>query len=245
MCKCGCGMLVKPASDTLDRFIDRRGTKQYPKYKQGHDKQPNFKEYHFEPTEEELQAIMGTCLGDSSLILPHGRSKNYRLVANHGLVQKAWATYKADFLGRFKISVKVVKNGGYGDYTAAMQSRCLPSLTSIAQIIYDGRTKRISTEWLDSLGDIGLAWWFCDDGSNPNKRMSFSLHTEGFNREDNELISKWFNDQGIHCRVGQYRGYYYLLFNTKGSLEFKKRINPYIPQCMQYKMDDCSTYHHK
>ena len=241
-CKCGCGSKVRPTYNKIESFIHSRGAIRYPKYIKGHDKQPIYNQYNFIPTEEEIQAIMGTCLGDSSLILPNKRSRNYRLCATHGLVQKEWVKHKSSIINRFGVSIKNIVNGGYGDYSTRMWTRCLPCLTKIANTIYNGRRKQISKEWLNSIGDIGLAWWFCDDGSNSGNRMSFTLHTEGFNKKDNEIIKRWFDKQGLNCLVSINRKYYYILFNVKSSLKIKNIIQPYVPKCMQYKLEDRSEY---
>jgi hypothetical protein len=244
-CKCGCKNKVLPRYKTLEKFIQGKGSKTgIPKYINGHDKQPIFSKYHFTASSQEKQAIIGTCLGDSCLGLPHGRSKNFRLSSTHGLCQKEWAEYKAIFLQRYDIKLRTVKNGGYGELSVKSWSSCLPAITAIASELYKNGKKRIRYEILDSLGAIGLAWWICDDGSN--SLGCISLHTEGWSYSENRIVWRWFNKQGFCCKIQKCnkkdKKYYCIRFNTEGSKRLSKYIRKYIPKCMEYKLDNYQEY---
>ena len=237
ICQCGCGKQVSPTHKTLASFINSRGSRKYPKFLYGHDKCRCYARYHFDPTPEEQSAIIGTCLGDSCLQLPHRRSRNYRLCANHSSKQQEWVLHKTSFLHRYGFSVSNIANPGYGETLCRMVSKCLPPLSAIAVKIYDGRTKVATIQLLELLGSIGLAWWICDDGSS--SRGILRLHTEGWTKPQNDLMATWFSSQDLQCSVHFDREYPYLLFTKRASAKLAAQIFEFVPMCMRYKLVDC------
>jgi hypothetical protein len=99
--------------------------------------------------------------------------------------------------------------------------------------------KRVSKKWLDSIGDIGLAWWICDDGSVGPKSMF--LHTEGFSRKENETIAKWFCDNVGRATVVQNKkkGATFINIASWTQIEIGRRVEQFIPECMRYKLVPC------
>ncbi|MBK8184852.1 MAG: hypothetical protein IPK63_19000 [Candidatus Competibacteraceae bacterium] len=39
-----------------------------------------------------------------------------------------------------------------------------PCLADVYDICVKDGEKTLAVKWLDQIGEIGLAWWFCDDG---------------------------------------------------------------------------------
>ncbi len=192
-----------------------------------------------ELTSLERQAILGTLLGDSSIGYPNPYSKSPRVYSTHGYVQKEWAEHKAAYLHRLNATTRVAKNDGWGDQSICTATACNPALIEIQSLVIKRKKKRVSREWLDGIGDIGLAWWLCDDGSVGNKSMFF--HTEGFSKCQNELIAEWFCDNIGRATVCQNKRKRAYLINIASwtQIEIGRRVSPYVPECMRYKLVPC------
>ena len=134
LCQCGCGQQVRlRCGATLEQFIRSKGARTYARYLDQHDKRPA--NWMLELSDLERQAILGTLLGDSSILLPNRRSKNPRLVANHGLPQRDWVAHKARVLARLNVRVSERPNGGYGETAVRMHTSCLPCLEPIRRLV--------------------------------------------------------------------------------------------------------------
>src|SRR5215469_15032654 len=176
-CGCGCGGIVLPCCKTLDNFIKEHGSRAHPRFLKEHDKHPPG--WNIGLSVGELRSILGTLLGDGSIILPNPRSKNYRLAWTHGPAQMAWVEHKAAALIRLGPVIRTAENRGYGKISIRMHTHCLPSITDIAKIVLVNGKKTVTISWLDQLGSEGLAWWYCDDGSLMARRYPV-LHTQGY-----------------------------------------------------------------
>lgn len=235
-CLCGCGQKTRLAFTDWKKWCKQR-TLYAADYAEGHCGFTT--NQSLELTELERQAILGTLLGDSSIGYPHDGSVAPRLYSTHGYVQKEWADHKASFLHRLSATTRVVANAGWGEQSVCTSTGCNPSLVEIYDLVTQQGEKRVSRQWLDGIGDIGLAWWICDDGSASAKSMF--LHTEGFSKQENELIAEWFCDnigKATVCQNKQKKAY---LINIASwtQIEVGKRVSQYIPECMRYKLVAC------
>lgn len=235
LCKCGCGQQVTPICKTLDVYI-RNGYNGYPKYIKAHQTRPK---EHFNVLDSwEKSIIIGTLLGDSSLLYPHGKAQNPRLVFNHGKPQEEWSKYKASKLKKLSINITERPNPGYGEIWIRGCSKCLPCLKEIHDLMYIENKKNITREVLDILNPEGIAWWYCDDGHyNKNTRDSF-FRTEGFSDSEQEVIKAYFQDKYGKCSIytnGE-RGHRYIRLSISATENMQKEISKYIPKSMQYKI---------
>ena len=96
---------------------------------------------------------------------------------------------------------------------------------------------------LNELTALGLAVWYCDDGTYCVRDKSCALSTQGFSYEENHIIKNYFlRYWGINASVTKdYRSnipkmYYKLTFNTRETQKFLKVIKDYIPRSMFYKL---------
>jgi LAGLIDADG DNA endonuclease family len=222
LCACGCGEKV-----TLQR-------KKYSKYLYGHDKHPD--QWELVLSTRERQAILGTLLGDGSIGFPNKRSTNCRLAWTHGPDQAWWMQYKAKILSRLQIKLTVAENAGYGTTSIRAASTCLPCLTEIRHLVYGPHERKtVTLEWLDEIGDIGLAWWFCDDGSFNKQHAIF--HTEGYTLDENNLIAGWFKARfggaGISANG---KGHYFVRLHNKPTALLFSRIERFVPMQFAYKI---------
>ena len=113
LCLCGCGEKQDSVTGLLwKRLLSQRATRFY-KYLYGHDKRP--RQWAMELANSERQTILGTLLGDASILYPNKEAFNPRLQFNHSDHQAAWAEHKKNYLKRIggRLSRKV--NRGYGN----------------------------------------------------------------------------------------------------------------------------------
>ena len=235
-CACGCGQLVNSKYSSADEMrADRAASGRYNKFVFGH--QCRRDGFSHKISERQRQAVLGTLLGDASLLFPHGKSKYPRLAWNHGPEQTAWSAHKAEFLKGFAFRQRVVENKGYGLVSINGASSCHPVLLEIYQRCYvDGR-KRVTREWLDALGAVGLAWWYCDDGHyNPKAGTAF-LHIEGFEPEQQEVIRDWLDTRfcGVVFQTGS-RGFRFIRFRVGATERLFDEIRSHVPRLFAYKM---------
>lgn len=119
-----------------------------------------------------------------------------------------------------------------------MHSRCLPALTEIYDTMYIQDVKVVTRDVLERIGEIGLAWWICDDGSF-NRGYLF-LHTESFSFGEHEIIKEWFADQGIRSAIctNRAKGKNFMLLHKDSVCAIRERIVEHIPASMLYKVGD-------
>lgn len=235
-CKCGCGLKTRSLYASVETWA-KHCSPEFRQYAAGHENCTS--NQLLELTTEERQAILGTLLGDTSIGYPNNQSRSPRLASTHGIPQQQWAEHKAKFLHRLNPQTKVVTNAGWGECSVTTTTSCNPALIAIDGFVKSRGTKTVTKAWLDAIGEIGLAWWICDDGSSGPKTLQ--LHTEGFSLEENELIADWFCDNigkatVVHNRA---KNLCFINFASWTQLEIGNRIRPYVPDCMQYKLVPC------
>lgn len=236
-CACGCGKRTRPkCGESLEQFIRTRGARAFYKFIQGHDQRG--KSWHVLMEEQERSAILGSLLGDSSILYPHKGSTAPRITFNHGEPQAAWAEHKAHYLARLGCKITQKNNAGYGSITVSGTTGCIPALADIHHLCIKDGKKSVTREWLDQIGDIGLAWWICDDGSCSLRGLL--LHTEGYPLAENEIICQWFADHygtaSIHTGKS---GHHWIYLSADAQRKILPVVEQYIPVSMQYKLASC------
>ena len=185
----------------------------------------------------QCQVLSGTLLGDGNLRIS-GAGRNARLRVSHREEDGDYLFWKYQELepsGLFKSPPFLRKNNGYaiGKLLWSFCSRCDPVLTSYYQLFYPNGKKIVSREILDGLGELGLAVWYQDDGSQYRKGGEVILCTEGFGLEGNRIIRKWFKQSyDLRPRVSS-RGR--LEFRRVDSQKFLELTRPYMVSCMERK----------
>jgi hypothetical protein len=130
----------------------------------------------------------------------------------------------------------------------------------LRDIFYGTGEKKITRKILNKLNPLGLALWYCDDGNlsivlrkercKPGKPNQYlfqgRMWTCSFSYEEHLLIQKYFEEE-LKLRVviqkckrkwkGEVLEYYYLRFPSNEFKKFSEIIKPYVPKCMQYKID--------
>jgi hypothetical protein len=195
-------------------------------------------------TNFQKQAILGTLLGDASLIkIKHRRSYFYK--HTQGKIHSLYSEHIRDLLNaNFSIEQsKSCFNPQSEFYVNRLwNARELPQIAKLCKI--NGK-KQVNLNWINQLNEIALAYWFMDDGSNPklkNGRQRITLHTEGFSLNENKLLQSVLCKFGccprVKNRVKNKKKYYYLMFSSTEGKKFINLIKPYIDGTgMEYKIN--------
>lgn len=191
----------------------------------------------------EEQVILGTLLGDGSCSYyqEQDKSRDKGIRFCHSKKQEEYVKFKASLLQRLGGQVKnIVSLNSYGAEKTIYQSFVNPGISLCYNIAYKNYHKEISYEWLQRLGWLGFAIWYMDDGSLQTgcKNNSIHLHTEGFTKDEVELICKFYSDKGYKSYVQHYKKYYIINFSTEASELIWREIRKFIPECMQYKLPE-------
>lgn len=235
LCQCGCGQSVRPFAKSVDDYIAKHGSRRYSRFVKGHHRRKI--PASVELTSDEKMAILGTLLGDSSIGFAHSHSSNPRLSANHSTKQMEWAQWKAAALTRLGSRLTIARNDGYGDNIVRLSTSSMPCLHEIYRLVKkDGNRKHVTMEWLEEIGEIGLAWWIGDDGSCSGRSMR--IHTEGFSLTENNTIASWFSKTFGKATVHRTnRGHYYICLSADAQRAILPIISSHLPESLQYKLE--------
>lgn len=183
--------------------------------------------------------ILGSLLGDSSLIINNGISFS----CGHSNKQKEYIDLKKKILTPFYTYTDIVESG-YGSLMHRIRFSNTECLEPIVECTYSG--KKIVTEfWLNNLDPISLAFWYMDDGSisygnKESQRPRAMLHVSGFDSESKNNIINYFNKvYGISPVLQKdQRGYIDIRFNADDAVKFWGIIAPYMHKSMEYKIPE-------
>lgn len=191
---------------------------------------------NFEFTQEQLEVIYGSLLGDMSMGI---NWKNARITINHGGDQEEYFDHKCeifkDVLGKISKTPRYDKrtNKYYNRYAVRLLTH--PIITEMYYKFYPNGIKTVSKEWLELLTPRSLAYWYMDDGSN-----SGVLATNGFSYEECLLIKEYFkNKWSLEVTIEHQKGksgiQYVIYFTSNAKHAFYNLVKPYIIPSMEYK----------
>lgn len=197
---------------------------------------------------DQMQAVIGTLLGDSRLnLMPSYRPRPYMspsaaLSGGHES-SSGLAAWKVACLSPHAIlDPPRSHRTGYKPHSLfqPFRTRELHQLVEFLPLFYaeDGRCVRhIPTGILDCLGDIGIAWWFMDDGCRqlmPNlERDTICLALCRYPREDVERTRQWMERRfgRIYCGKDKV-----LRFSQDATRAFCQSVAKYIYAGVSYKL---------
>ena len=189
-------------------------------------------------TQEEHDLIIGSLLGDLSI---RQREKNSCFRFSHSIKQLEYSRFKAKILENFNISeFREVKRRIKNRFIHAIDfsTKTHPVFNHYKNLFYENGFKKISMDILDQLNERSLTFWICDDGSYDNKQGYIILCSNSYNLEEHKLMKDFFDKKfGINPTIGfRDKKYYYLRFKQSDSKRLINIIEPYIPNCMGYKI---------
>ena len=171
---------------------------------------------HNSPSADQWQLILGGLLGDSCL--SHPERPQWGVQFGHAQKQEAYLSFKHAALASLGTSlISSTPNGGFPLVSGGEKgysrfrlnaNAAVTSFLVQAQIWQQGR-KRITVEWLDKIGPLGLAIWYADDGSlqehlciDGSLSRNISISTHGFAKPEVVLLAGWLRWRwGIQAQV--------------------------------------------
>nr|YP_009367793.1 putative LAGLIDADG homing endonuclease [Neodangemannia microcystis]YP_009367836.1 putative LAGLIDADG homing endonuclease [Neodangemannia microcystis]ARK14803.1 putative LAGLIDADG homing endonuclease [Neodangemannia microcystis]ARK14807.1 putative LAGLIDADG homing endonuclease [Neodangemannia microcystis] len=201
------------------------------------------------------QILLGSLLGDGSLKIAKNY-KNARFCEKHSTVQLEYLDWKFSQLepelkGRIIIS-EPTSSSFSKKKKVLYQSRVSNELTILHHLTHTRNKKTIKRSWLNNLDALGLATWWCDDGSLNVATQQGVICTDCFTRAEHLILARYLEiDWKIHCKIidrpiknknkALIRTDYRLRFsNIKEFKAFLRIILPHIPVAsMIYKVMIC------
>lgn len=192
------------------------------------------------PGPSTFQILLGTMLGDASI------SKKSVLFFGHCIRQKEWATLKGEKFRPFgirfnELSVSATR-GGKRYPSIHFCTRRSAYWRYMRQKFYPQGHKIVPRDIISNIDNLGLATWFCDDGSIVTKKDGklrkgplAEIATCGFSEDDVRWLASLLNDRGFECRV-RFGSGWRIAFTAIGTRAFATAIAPYTPVSMRYKL---------
>lgn len=193
----------------------------------------------------QLQIIRGTLLGDGYLSLSAKRSRNATLEITHSQVQVEYLRWLEKELSPFvtKIDKRVqpptyiVDHWSKGCTEIRLRTVAHPELNKLLKEYYPNGKKVFSKKVLDYIKELGLAIWYCDDGSKYNHHHLYFALGE-CTKSEVDVVSNWFSQRwGLINKIRYTRGGYRVGLNSSNSRKFYTIVNEHIPLSMMYKLE--------
>ena len=220
-------------------------------------KRKNSTKNHSILNEKNYDVLLGFLLGNGFLLKNKQSNNNiYRISKQHSLKEKEYNEFCSSLY-----NTKCNNNGKFGftnDIMSKFQSKSFFIENTFYKTIYNEKHKKnINYDIINYISARSLAVWYMDDGNNNiynEKGSSIVLHTEGFTKSENEILSKVLYDKfNIESKIliskkerndrkGDYTYYYYLSLNNENSHKFQILIHKYIHPSMYYKLNEKYRY---
>lgn len=152
-------------------------------------------------SESELEILVGTLLGDSTIRYVHNKCKYPNLTFTHGLDQEEYFDWLVDKLAALKSSTneynsKYVRTNGEIARRLVFTGKNMKCLVDIYSIFYPSGTKIIPMDFLrNHFTERSLYCLFMDDGSYDIRTNSYIINTQGFSKEDLEEFIKFLYEK--------------------------------------------------
>ncbi len=185
----------------------------------------------YQMTEDQLQLILGSTLGDGNLRQTGTHTASFRV--GHGTEQTEYAKWKHEILSPFARNFGKVGNG-FGFDTLAF-----PALNDLRSHLYDENGKRTVSETVfEKLDARGLAMWYADDGTFAGTYARWgkgkaTIYNKSLQGADREKVLVYFEKIGIGRPQNFERGF---RFNSEQTAKLHEIIAPYIHPSMEYKL---------
>lgn len=188
-------------------------------------------------TDFQKQVLLGTLLGDASLIL--GKDCiNPSVSCSHGIQQKEYCEYKTKIFENLgatcsyhKRNTPDKRNGNYYE-DCTMFIPANPALLPWYSSFYNNNRKTIPFNLFEYFTEVSLAFMYMDDGCKINK--TYSISTNCFSDEEllkfRKVLFSRFNLETSLFKSNV------LYIRQKSSELFTELISPYICECMNYKI---------
>lgn len=198
-------------------------------------------------TDQQKQIILGTLLGDGCINCRKKSSRRRTLHVAHGIDQFDYLKWKHDVIGGNKIRQYVTGFGGIG-YCFTFTH---PFIEQIWKSNYVDDKKCVGVDWIKSLGPIGFATWYQDDGSlnrltkkYKNRRYHYpriTFSTYSFDRDSIFNIVEGFVHHGFKSSISWTSKGPVIWLPTTQTRKFLNMVKPYV--MIKRKIRDVSVDH--
>ena len=190
-----------------------------------------------------LDVVIGSLLGDARL---ECRSKGIRtditarFRVHHGDKQKEYVFWKyqqlQDFVSRPPRSISWVnEKRNLKEISWYFHTKSSERLGIIHEIFYKNGTKVLPKELFPLFTNRMLAIWFMDDGSNNGHSLTLNTHSLSF--ENQQWLVAFFKERyRIYPTIVKDRTQWKLAIGWNDMDSFLAIIEPFVPQCMSYKI---------
>lgn len=188
-------------------------------------------------TQFQKEVLIGTVLGDSSLILS-GKEASPKLVCMHGKMQKEYCEYKTSIFKSIGAKCTYAKRKTADKRTGIfyesyrLQTPANPALKQYYNSFYINGKKQFPLSLLKEFTAVSLAFMYMDDGSKINKTYQIStlcFDKESLNKFRMFLLKRFSLETSLFKNNTLY-------IKQSSSETFKTLILPYIIDSMKYKL---------
>ncbi len=196
------------------------------------------------PTEEQLQILTGTLLGDSSLqYYPKYGWSAPKFKCDHGVAQKEYAVLldnKLKSLGsKLNIYSRIDERRNVEQISYTVTTGSNQYFHKIYNLLYNTGKKEVCREVLEHFTEISLAYLYMDDGCF--HQGTADICTEGFSRKSVELLVAFFEEKfNLHFGLSKRNKGYRMRLHRKEFSKFRELINPYVIDSLKYKLGTAS-----
>ena len=201
----------------------------------------------------QIKVMYGSVLGDGTCSYSRKEEKKAHFQFTHSVKQKDYFNKKSTLFSPFPHRISVLTSG-YGSEIHSFRLNACKDATLLRENHYFNNARKITQEYLNTMGILGLAIWYMDDGSRLKSRNELSCHSTNkfsratfsayrYNESDVREIVTWLNSFGYESsahmttRKGKNLGYVIQL-SSQGSQKFFRDIALYIPESMEYKLPE-------
>lgn len=203
--------------------------------------------------------LIALCLGDGYIThqkqFKKGKYYQYNyLEVTHTEKQKEYIEWKSalcrSITGKKCSVLKQVKKL-LGNDTVTYRFTCTSKYFRVLRKwLYPNNKKKFDPKYISYLDEQGLAIWFMDDGttyvskSDRSFRVRICTH---ISKEDNDKLVELFQSKwGIKFYSSEVKPNQYVLnCYSSNALKFLKLIEPFVPDCMAYKLIVPKFYFHE
>jgi len=190
-----------------------------------------------QPTQRQLEILLGTWIGDSSIKLPKN-SKNPSISCEHGKKQVAYNQWKFNELRSLNATFRIAKRKTIDPRTNIYYESSILRLPSnpfymdYYNMLYSTGAKQLIPEYFKDFSELSLAVFYMDDGSKTNHSLricKYSFTEESLFTFITFTKNKWNMDFNIDKKRQLYLpAKYYSLFQYL--------VLPHIHETMKYKL---------
>lgn len=174
-------------------------------------------------TNREKQVVLGSLLGNSSIIKPT-KSLNPHFQMRESISKGGnWIRCKAEELKRLSRKKSFVQDASSYRWNS-ISSECLIDFYNLC---YDKKIKKVQPEWLDKLQDFGIACWFMDKGFLNEKYCAIRISR--LDQDSVENIKNYFDIIDMSCTIKKFGGSKIVNFEKDNRNKFIRLISPCMP----------------